>query len=144
MDESDDKLYHESFQIEDNAVPIYFDHKLATNSSTYQKILALGVHPLATPESTCKLNSLITNCDTIKYISGDENFCEKKIDDLKHNSEDNDACPVAFYKYIDYTYNKHLLDKKENFISQYRKLTVGGFMRKIKKYQYKLETYESK
>ena len=107
-----------AFQCYDSIIPVYFDHKVADGVSTFQKILHFGSFPTTDRES-CKNIPLIQGCENaIENAKGESAFldglhCFANVTDI----DDEDTCPLTFYKRFCYTYNGEEVPKNDNIVS---------------------------
>lgn len=80
-------------------IPVYFDHKLADNKSTFQKLMRSGSFP--SDLEGCKYIPLIEGCGPDPFNGegcGDNGRKENQL-------LEEDACPKTFYKTISYSCN---------------------------------------
>lgn len=85
-------------------VPIYFDHKVADEFSTFKKILFTGSYPIP-DESECKVTPLINGCTFEGIGETDTNNCTQG-DGFKNEI----PCYPTFYKGIEYTMYDYKMD----------------------------------
>lgn len=109
---------------------IYFDHKLADDYSTFQKILYFGSYPINNNKNTppCEHESLIQGCsihpDLLQYMNTTEkNACRNYIqyDSKVGNISQDYICPKTFYKHIQYTLCTRVVLKMKDFESTFVK-----------------------
>jgi hypothetical protein len=91
---------------------IYFDHKLADDASTFQKVLYFGSYPINGDHSPpqCEHENLIEGCEVnskvLNYMKRiGKNACRNYIQygSKTWNINQNVICPKTFYKNIRYT-----------------------------------------
>jgi hypothetical protein len=128
-------------------VPIYFDHKIADELSTFNKLLFTGSYPI-------DKNSTNTNCEINPLINGCENNLEELskifgnpcIESASLDSEI--PCFVTFYKTILYTFNNIKInsDNDENIVEILTNFTGGSTIKKKNTYKRKslYKTYRRK
>jgi hypothetical protein len=110
----------DAFNCNQDNILIYFDHKLADSVSTLYKFLRFGTYPIIKdynekdPNSVCKYESIIKGCSPYKVPI---DLCRAKKNEFSLNSEH--ACPIDFYKKIDYTFNGTKLDEYKNIMQIY-------------------------
>ena len=80
--------------------PVYFDHKLADNKSTFQKLMRSGSFP--SDLNDCKFIPLIDGCGAEDVYGG--KGCQDN-DYLETDIPFESSCPKTFYKTITYSYN---------------------------------------
>ena len=97
---------------------VYFDHKLASGASTFQSLLAFGLTPTQDINKR-KFNnsySLISGCESV-YTTDKIKYINDNLFDL-NESLNQKACPISFYKTIQYTYNNQIIkDFKDLYTS---------------------------
>lgn len=91
--------------------PIYFDHKIADELSTFNKLLFTGSYPTT---SVCEINPLIHGCINIAEI---ELFFGKNPCTTNYTLDSEVPCFPSFYKTIVYTINGNNIDQDENIIA---------------------------
>jgi hypothetical protein len=85
------------FQWSENNHVIYFDHKLADSMSILNKVIAFS--PVRDPKTDqITTRSLITGCNENDYKPND-------LTQIIYDFNDENTCPLAFYKTILYSYN---------------------------------------
>jgi hypothetical protein len=93
------KLGKKACDCNEKYIALYFDHKIADELSTFNKILFTGSYPIY-PETTCAIHPLINGCNIEDLTSIFENPC------IKNTNYDIDIpCFPSFYKTIIYTIN---------------------------------------
>ncbi len=92
---------------------IYFDHKLADDASTFQKVLYFGSYPINGDHSPpdCEHENLIEGCEinskVLNYMRNmGKNACRNYIEygSKRWNINQNVICPKTFYKNIHYSF----------------------------------------
>ena len=93
----------------DGICNVYFDHKLASGVSIFQSLLAFGLTPTNNITKSNFNNSypLISKCENV-YTADKIKYINDKLFDLNESLHQK-ACPVSFYKTIQYTYNNKLI-----------------------------------
>jgi hypothetical protein len=102
--------------------PIYFDHKIADELSTFNKLLFTGSYPIPTNTNTCEINPLINGCIDISNLKSlfTDNPC------VNNSTLDSEVpCFPSFYKTISYTINGNVMDNNENIVSLLIRTTGG-------------------
>lgn len=102
---------------------IYFDHKLADDASTFQKVLFFGSYPINTKKNdgsfrikerlpVCEYESLIQGCSINKKVLNNfkrmgVNACRNYVQygSKKWNIDQDVICPKTFYKQISYQFS---------------------------------------
>lgn len=143
---------------------IYFDHKLADDASTFQKVLYFGSYPINSTNSNgkkkpCIQESLITNCSINPEVlsqmeQSSQNSCRNYIQSGSKmwNIDQKYVCPPTFYKNIEYTFckvptrsgllpyvlklNRTLYDNINEFYFQLRNGQGGSMSNSITKEQH--------
>lgn len=102
--------------------PIYFDHKIADDLSTFNKLLFTGSYPIESSSSICEINPLIHGCDNIAELEKlfTKNPC---INNITLDSEV--PCFPSFYKTISYTINANVIDNDKNIVHLLNSLKGG-------------------
>ncbi len=106
-----------AFRCNGRKVLIYFDHKLADDISTFQKVLYFGSYPVNN-DKPCEAESLITGCQPAQELQSwmnqtGINSCRNYIESKgakESNLDQRYICPPTFYKQIDYTAYGNQLD----------------------------------
>ena len=91
--------------------PIYFDHKIADELSTFNKLLFTGSYPTT---SVCKINPLIRGCTDIVEL---ESFFGKNPCTTNYTLDSEVPCFPSFYKTIVYTINGNKIDEEKNIVA---------------------------
>jgi hypothetical protein len=93
--------------------PIYFDHKIADDLSTFNKLLFTGSYPIEPSSSICEINPLIHGCDNIAELQ--ELFTKNPC--INNYTLDSEVpCFSSFYKTITYTINNNVIDNDKNIV----------------------------
>lgn len=90
--------------------PIYFDHKIADELSTFNKLLFTGSYPTT---SVCEINPLVNGCTNIvelEILFG-KNPCTTNL-----TLDSEVPCFPSFYKTISYTINGNKIDDDKNIV----------------------------
>jgi hypothetical protein len=92
--------------------PIYFDHKIADEVSTFNKVLFTGAYPINTG-GICEINPLIGGCDNIPQIQSlfGKNPCATTI-----TLDSEVPCFPSFYKTISYTFHDTVVNNEKNIV----------------------------
>ena len=90
--------------------PIYFDHKIADELSTFHKLLFTGAYPIK--DAHCEITPLIHGCSDIDELQ--RLFKTPCIHDSTLDSEV--PCFPSFYKTISYTIRGDVVNTNENII----------------------------
>jgi hypothetical protein len=140
-----DHIFNKTILIQEEYITtLYFDHKLASGISTFQRIYALGMlytdyKKIDTKDYT--IGSLIHNCEnSYKNVKiGDiintssDKITEKDITDLKDGGYK--MCPKSFYKSIKYTiFNQEFDNTLESKYISYDLNITEDFLKKIINY----------
>ena len=93
--------------------PIYFDHKIADDLSTFNKLIFTGAYPIESSSSICEINPLIHGCDNIAELQDlfTKNPC---VNNLTLDSEV--SCFPSFYKTIPYAINGNIINTNKNIV----------------------------
>ena len=91
--------------------PIYFDHKIADELSTFNKLLFTGSYPTT---SVCEINPLIHGCNNIVEL---ETLFGKNPCTTNYTLDSEVPCFPSFYKTIDYTINGNKIDEEKNIVA---------------------------
>ena len=91
--------------------PIYFDHKIADELSTFNKLLFTGSYPTT---SVCEINPLIHGCNDIVML---ESFFGKNPCTTNYTLDSEVPCFPSFYKTILYTINGNKINEDENIVA---------------------------
>jgi hypothetical protein len=93
---------------------VYFNHKLADAVSVPNKMLA-GLYVVDNAQKVSRIYHAIHNCEDALYTQhGEQISPDTEVTDF----DDNNTCPLAFYKNIDYTFNGvHLKNSDETAIA---------------------------
>lgn len=95
---------HAACQCSKKYIPIYFDHKIADNLSTFNKLLFTGAYP--TKGNVCEINPLIEGCNNIANLK--ELFGENPC--VRTQTVDSEIpCFPAFYKTIPYVLDGNIV-----------------------------------
>ena len=143
---------------------IYFDHKLADEVSTFQKVLYFGSYPINTNENSpyvsysakkklpaCEHESLIQGCSIPSKVldsmaESHDNACRDYIQygSKQWNINQRVICPKTFYKGISYTFSVNIiLDKKRNPIEKPYILTKNSTLYSNLDYYFSQVLYSS-
>jgi hypothetical protein len=87
----------------DGICNVYFDHKLASGVSIFQSLLAFGL----TPQNNSY--PLISGCENV-YTPNKIQYIYDEYDMDLNKTLNQEACPVSFYKTINYTYNNETIN----------------------------------
>jgi len=91
--------------------PIYFDHKIADELSTFNKLLFTGSYPTT---SVCEINPLIHGCNDIVML---ETLFGKNPCTTNYTLDSEVPCFPSFYKTILYTINGNKINEDENIVA---------------------------
>ena len=91
--------------------PIYFDHKIADELSTFNKLLFTGSYPTT---SVCEINPLIHGCTNLAEL---ETLFGKNPCTTNYTLDSEVPCFPSFYKTIVYTINGNNIDQDENIVA---------------------------
>lgn len=91
--------------------PIYFDHKIADELSTFNKLLFTGSYPTT---SVCEINPLIHGCTNLAEL---ETLFGKNPCTTNYTLDSEVPCFPSFYKTILYTINGNNIDQDENVVA---------------------------
>lgn len=117
-------------------IPIYFDHKIADELSTFNKILFTGSYPIDKNiiNNSCEINPLINGCtNSVDELS--KIFDNPCIESVTLDSEI--PCFPTFYKTILYTFNNKVINNKndENIIDVLSGFNGGSKVKSKKNYK---------